>query len=465
MTASLTWIARIGSTFLSTSFLLLPMIGLPSAGGSHALAKQVHLDVALAYPTMLLDEQKKSENHLRIAMTGFELSDTAKRAPVNLAIVIDRSGSMGGDKISQAREAAVQAIDRLRADDIVSVVVYDTGVEVLVPATKATDGELIKQRIRSIHAGGNTALFAGVSKGAAEVRKFLDPKRVNRVILLSDGLANVGPSSPSELGQLGTSLIKEGISVSTMGLGLGYNEDLMSRLAIASSGNHTFIESADNLVAVFQREFDDVLSVVAQKIEIRVVLDAGVRPVKVLNYPAGIDGQTVTIELGQLYSKQERYFVIEVEIPHGQDGTSRQVAEVTAQYRNAVTDTQDTLTSRVEGRFSSSKKTVETAINKAVLSSCVIQIANERNAQATSRRDNGDLEGAKKLLLSNSSYLDRFYSETGNEELRQRAVLNKDQAGKLSEKDWNRSRKLMREAQAADTQQQVYSGAGAKVGK
>lgn len=440
--------------------LLCPIAVIPPAE-----AKQVQLDVALARPTMLLDEDEKSENHLRIALKGFELDGKSKRTPVNIAIVIDRSGSMQGEKIEKAREAAVQALDRLHDDDIVSVVAYDTSVEVLVPATKARDLERIKQRIRGIRASGNTALFAGVSKGAAEVRKFVDDNRVNRVILLSDGLANVGPSSPSELGQLGRSLIKEHISVSTMGLGLGYNEDLMSRLAIESSGNHTFIEDAENLVDVFQREFDDVLSVVAQKIEIKAKLADGVRPVKVLNYPADIDGQTVSIDLGQLYARQERYFVIELEVEQGKAGSSRPIADVTVRYKNTITDTEDKLINTVEGKFTTSKSVAEASINKAVLASCVIQIANERNQEATRYRDRGDVQGAEKLLKSNALYLEENYRYLGDEELKRRSELNSAQAGGLSGPDWTRSRKAMREAQAADTLQQSYSGSGEKLGK
>jgi Ca-activated chloride channel family protein len=131
----------------------------------------------------------------------------------------------------------------------------------LAKPTRASDRASIRQAIESIHADGNTALFAGVSKGAAEVRKFLDDKHVNRIILLSDGLAIVGPSSPSELEHLGQSLLKEKISVSTLGLGSGYNEDLMSSLAAASSGNHVFIENADNLIAVFNRPTPQINSV------------------------------------------------------------------------------------------------------------------------------------------------------------------------------------------------------------
>jgi Ca-activated chloride channel homolog len=425
-------------------------------------AKQIHLDVALAYPTMLIEEDSKGQNHLRIALTGFDLPTTKQRMPINVAIVIDKSGSMQGDKIVQARKAAIQAVERLRASDIVSIVTYDSSVSVVVPATKASDLEMIKDKIGRIEAGGNTALFAGVSKGAAELRKFLDDKRVNRVILLSDGLANVGPSSPSDLEQLGESLIKEGISVSTMGLGLGYNEDLMSRLALASSGNHVFIEDAENLVQVFQNEFDDVLSVVAQKIQIEAKLADGIRPVKVLNYPANIIGQTVAIDLGQLYSRQERYFVLEVEIPFGKNNTTRPVAEVAVTYMNMLTETTDKLTSSVRVRFTNDRELVKKDVDKETLAACILQCANESNYEATRLRDAGKVEEARQLLNRNADFLDRYHRDYGLEELKKRSELNRAQSMGLEAKDWAATRKGMVENYYGELSQQRYSGSGAK---
>lgn len=435
------------------------------APGSRLPAKQVQLDVALAHPTIHLNDQEKSTNYLRVSLTGFELPSEKERAPANVALVIDKSGSMQGEKIKQARQAAIQAVDRLRDSDIVSVITYDSSVGVVVPATKASDRERIKQQIRAIEAGGNTALFAGVSKGAAEVRKFLDEKRVNRVILLSDGLANVGPSSPSELEQLGASLIKEGISVSTMGLGLGYNEDLMSRLALASSGNHVFIEDAENLVQVFQNEFDDVLSVVAQQLQVDVKLGESLRPVKLLNYPAEITGQHVSIELGQLYSNQQRYFVLEVEVQHGSDGSTVEVAEVSVEYTNMYTETKDRLTSNVSARFTSSKEIAEKDVDKEVLAACVIQVANEQNSRATKLRDAGKIEEARDILLGNASYLGSYYDALGLEDLKLRCEINTEQAERLNQKDWGANRKLMIEQQVGDAVQQRYSGSGAKTSK
>ncbi len=443
-------------SWLNCGIAVLSMIG------SNAFSKQVKLDVGLAKPTVAVGDGGKVEGHMRIALTGFELKQERERMPVNVAIVIDKSGSMQGEKIEQAREAAVHAIDRLRDIDIVSVVTYDSTVNVLVPATKATDRETIKAKIRKIQAGGNTALSAGVTKGAAEVRKFHEDKHVNRVILLSDGLANVGPSSPAELEALGASLLKEGISVSTMGLGLGYNEDIMTRLALASSGNHVFIEDAENLVQVFQNEFDDVLNVVAQKIVIKAQMAEGVRPVKVLNYPAEIDGQSVTIELGQLYSNQQRLFVVEYELKVGQANSTSPIADVSVEYLNLATETTDKLTSSVQIRFTDSKELAEKEIDKEVLASCVIQIANERNRRATELRDLGEVEEAKKLLKENADYLDTNFRSLGAVELELRCRLNSQQAEQLDGKDWASNRKAMRQLQNIDATQQSYLGSGAK---
>ena len=142
-----------------------------------------------------------------------------KRPPVNLSIVLDRSGSMSGSKIEKAKDAAIEALKRLGSQDIFSLVVYDHVVETIIPAQLAVNTESMIRKIKSISTGGSTALFGGVSQGAAEIRKYLEGQYVHRIILLSDGLANVGPSTPADLGRLGAALIKENISVTTIGVG------------------------------------------------------------------------------------------------------------------------------------------------------------------------------------------------------------------------------------------------------
>ncbi|MDP7016242.1 MAG: VWA domain-containing protein [Pirellulaceae bacterium] len=424
------------------------------------LASQVQLDVSMANRMLLAG--KKQTTFVKVGLRGFKIKNAKHRAPVNVAIVLDKSGSMSGQKIAEAKAAAIAAVERLGRQDIVSVVAYDSTVRVVVPATKLSDKQSVINKIRQLDAGGSTALFAGVSKGAEEARKFIDKRRVNRIILLSDGLANVGPKSPSELGRLGATLMKEGISVSTMGLGLDYNEDLMTKLAQQSGGNHAFIEGAEDLVRIFNYEFNSVLSVVAQEVAINIRAAEGIRPVRVLNQDAEINGQQVIAKMNQLYSDQEKYVLLEVEVPPNKNNKTIEVAEVRVSYSNMETETTDRLSSVVSVKFTNSAADVEKNLNTEVSTACVLQISNLQNELATSLRDKGDIDGARRLLIANGKYLEDNGKKLNSAFLRKRGFDNRYQSGKLSDKDWAQSRKAMREQQFFDASQQIYSGAKPK---
>ncbi len=433
-----------------TAWVAVALVLLAAATGT-ALAEQARLDAALATPLLL--EGTRQNAYMRVAVTGQPLPNEKARAPVNLAIVLDRSGSMQGQKIADARNAAKRAIDRLRPDDIISVVAYESTVEVLVPATRATDTSAIYEAIDRIVAGGSTALFGGVSKGAGEVRKFLSKDRVNRIILLSDGLANVGPSSSGELGELGASLAKEGISVSTLGLGLNYNEDLMTRLALKSDGNHMFIENSNDLERAYALEFGDALSVVAQDVDLRLICSAGVRPVRVLGREATIDGQVVRTSLTQLGSGQTKYVIVEVDVPAGSKDQPIEIARAEASYLNLNTNVRDNLRSTVSVRFTDSSDEVERKTDPAIMVSVVQQIGAEQNRLAMQLRDQGKIDEARQLLISNRDYLMDNSLRYNDEQLRLDSLTNEGTAQNLDPENWKRQRKVVKEYQFKVKQQ------------
>ena len=188
---------------------------------------------------------------VKITLDAARVPTDKKRPPINLAVVLDRSGSMSGSKIEHAKKAAIAALRRLDEGDIFSLIAYNNGVETVIPAQAAADADGMERRIREISSGGGTNLFGGVNQGASELRKHLSDRRYTpRIILLSDGLANVGPSSPDELGRLGAALVKEGISVTTVGVGNDYNEDLMTQLSQKSDGNTYFVENSNDLIFI-----------------------------------------------------------------------------------------------------------------------------------------------------------------------------------------------------------------------
>ena len=416
-------------------------------------AKQVAIDVSMAQPVMAAGDKAQTTT-LKVGLTGFELPrDGDGRSPVNVAIVLDKSGSMSGAKLAHAKDAAKMAIKRLGKNDIVSVVTYDNKVQVLVPATKISDRQAMLDAVDQIRVGGNTALFAGVAKGADEVRKFLDRELVNRIILLSDGQANVGPKSPGALGNLGASLAKEGIAVTTIGLGNGYNEDLMFALADKSDGNHTFAESAAQLAAAFDTEFGDILSVAAQEVLVKIECAPGIRPVRALGRDAEISGQEVTVLLNQLYSKQEKYILLEVEVPATKPGKTREIARVAISYANMGTNTTDELTSKVAVRFSDSPEEINAETNREVVIASAMQIATLRNESAMALRDQGKIEEAKNLLLSNATFCEDVSKKWNAEEIGTFGRNNGIDASNLDEDKWGETRKAMRADQYKNAKQ------------
>lgn len=419
-----------------------------------APASSVGLDVQMSTPMVLTGARQKA--YVRIALTGLE-AGPSRRAAVNVAIVLDQSGSMSGRKIKEAKQAAIMAIGRLRDDDIVSVITYQSTVDVLVPATKLYDREMIRNAIRGIQAGGSTALFAGVSKGARELDKFLDRNRVNTLLLLSDGLANVGPSSPGELAQLGASLARQGIAVTTIGLGLEYNEDLMTRLAMASDGNHFFVEDEADLEAAFATEFGDVLSTVAQGVTIHIHCPAGVRPIRMLGREAQITGRDVHASLNQLYREQTRYLLLEVEVPAAGAGKVQQIADVTVGYQDLRTGSQAKLRGGASVTFTDSAAAVERASSRDVMVAVASQVGAERNQVATALRDAGKVEEARAAFQSNSAFLKQNADKYDDSRLQLDADANYEASENLNEQEWNRQRKKQRELQYKTQTQRVWT--------
>jgi Ca-activated chloride channel homolog len=241
-------------------------------------------------------------------------SDDARRAPMNLAIVLDRSGSMEGAKLEKARQAAAMAVDKLGDDDIFSLVTYDDQTDLLISPERVggrDHREELKARIHRIQAGGSTALHAGVTLGAKQVRRFFEKERVNRVILLSDGIANVGPSSTSALAGLGRELRTDGIAVSTIGLGDDYNEDLMTALAEASNANYYYVKDAEKLPGIFSQELGAARSLLARNIVIRIQAPDGVRLKEIVGRPdIECHDRVVEIKMPEMFGSEKRRFLV-----------------------------------------------------------------------------------------------------------------------------------------------------------
>ncbi len=368
--------------------------------------------------------------------------DDRNKARVNLTVVLDRSGSMGTQKLGKAKEATISALNMLREGDIFSLVVYDTNVQTIVPATEisAAVRDNIISQIRSITSGGSTALFAGVSTGANEIRKNSGANYVNRIILLSDGLANVGPSSPQELGRLGASFIKENISVSTIGVGSDYNEDLMTALSQNSDGNFYFVENSRDLPLIFSKELGSALKVAAKSINVKIVCPDGIKPKGILGHECRINGNTIDINFNQVYSGHEKSLILQVEVPPQPDGASSEIAKVELDYSSLDGKNRFSRHQRVNASYSSSEKKVYSNINRAVQAEAAVQKSNVMREKAVQEADRGNYDRAKQILNKAASDLKKVSKETKNKELEVQAQKLEDREQDIQESKDNQAK-------------------------
>jgi len=351
---------------------------------------------------------------VKVSLRGCTPPKAARRAPVNLALVIDKSGSMSGDRIERAREAALEAVRRLGPDDLVSVVAFDNGVRTLLPARRVGDGSAITEAIEGIAANGGTNLYGGVAAGAEALRRHIEDGYTHRVILLSDGQANVGPQTPEALGSLGAQLVREGISVTTIGLGLDFNEDLMTRLARRSDGNTYFVENSRDLGRIFGEELGDVLSIVARRVVIEVTFPEGVRPVRLVGREGRIENRRAFIELNQLYGSQEKFALVEVEIDAARPRTSREIACAEVRYENASDARPVSQSARAMVSFSAARAEVVSSANHQVQADYAANRIAETRDEVVVLIDAGRRDEAVTRLREVGSSLDKLGRDYSN---------------------------------------------------
>jgi Ca-activated chloride channel family protein len=418
-------------------------------------AVRVHVDVDRG----VLPAGSTERAVVKIGLDCLPPSQHVMRPPVNIALVIDRSGSMGGEKIAQAREAALELVRRLAPNDIVSIIAYDSGVETLVPARRVGDRRGLESAIHRIEAGGNTALHGGVTVGAAEVRRHIEDNRyVSRVILLSDGQANVGPSSPEELGRLGHSLMKEGISVTTIGLGLGFNEDLMARLAQRSDGNTYFVEHSGDLPGIFGRELGDVLNVVARRVVIEIDFPEGVRPINFVGRDGSIRGQRAELALNQLYGGQEKFALIEVEVSPEKAGIEREIARARVSYEDALTQRSASVSAQRTVKFSGELQVVVASADHKVQADYAANLLAVAKDEAIALVDSGKKQEAAALIRQRSEELRELGKVYSNVAVQESAAAAAPEAARLERDGLDNAQRKSYRTDAQQVKNQQASG-------
>lgn len=271
----------------------------------------VELNATLSQPKIV--QGGDGTIYLDLSVATPETGDARlRRKPTDMIVVLDRSGSMGeGDKWRYATQAVHSMLDRLAADDRVSLITFDTNARVDSPLVDASPENIAELHalVKRLGPGDSTNLGDALLAAEKGVSRRSHGKRLSRVLLLSDGQANAGIVDPEALGAIARRLSDRGAVVSTIGMGLGFNETLMASLADLGMGSFSYLEHLDSLAVILAKELSDSRSVFAEGSEIRVELPSGVKLVEASGYPFSFEGNSAVIRTGQLLRGSRKQFM------------------------------------------------------------------------------------------------------------------------------------------------------------
>jgi Ca-activated chloride channel family protein len=332
-----------------------------------------------------------------IRITPPEVDTGISRRPrLNLSLVLDRSGSMGGEKMLRAREATAYCIDQLLPSDRLSVVIFDNIVEVLIPSQLAENKAQLKGMLKEVYARSSTALHEAWVRGGMQVSEHLTEGAVNRVVLITDGLANEGLTNVDQIVSQIRGLSDRGVSTSSIGIGDDFNEDLLIPMASAGGGNSWHVKTADDMQRIFAVELEGLIAQVAHTVTLGLVPADGVRLADVLN-----DfelGETGRYKLPNLQAGSPLEVVVQLRIPAQAEGTTLRLLDLRLGYTPQEMKAAEVAKQVFEVEFVSEQAVELLPVNHEVAKAVQMLMNARARAEAVRLMDTGDYAGSQQVL-------------------------------------------------------------------
>lgn len=374
---------------------LASLLGVTAPGAQFQSGETLALAGRLGHPTLA---STGGETYLYFDIKAVD--DVATKAvPVNLSIVLDRSRSMEGSRMQNALEGARGMIRRLEPGDTVSVVTYNTDTEVLVPMTTIDEDSRARVlfSLRDVEARGHTCISCGIEAGLREMAR--GGAGVSRMMLLSDGEANAGIRDVEGFRALAERAYAEDVTISSLGVDVDYNAQVMLAIAQASNGGHHFVENPSDLAGVFDKELADLVKTVANDARVEIELASRVQLLEVYDRSFRREGDRIVVPLGAFAAADEKTVLLRVRVP-GADPGLHEVASVRMTYDDLVKDTRGDCEGRLAAELSSDPRAVseldvavENRLARAETASA-LEIANEQF-------ERGEIAAAQRTIEDN----------------------------------------------------------------
>ena len=378
------------------------------------LPKKISGGGPLQLSTTLDNEYYLDNDHvyLYIDLKADKGDPARERSPLNIAVVIDRSGSMADkNKLDYVKRAVDYIIDKTNRDDYLSIVMYDDNVDVLRTSAPVGDKYELRDMVSHIKPGGFTNLSGGMFEGYDQADRTYSRGYVNRVLLLSDGLANRGITDRFKLaGMVRDKNRRDGITISTFGVGNDFNENLMADIADYGKGNYYYIKNSYDIPEIFASELKGVRNLVAQGTCIRVRFPSQYLSLnKVFGYPYEVSGNEVVIDFKDVFSEQTKSVLVKFDVIRRIDSRINFETELTYEDVNSnfnrVSSTDDrTLTP------ANSREEYMKGSNEQVTQNISVFESNDMMENALKEADNGNYDNARNKLKDAQEYMQQQMS-------------------------------------------------------
>ncbi len=391
-----------------------PTVRVPPAVNPTVTSGSLTMTSRLSHPYV---GRGSSDVFVTVDLRGMELPGT-KRAPVNLALVLDRSGSMSGFKLNQAKQAARQLIAQLGEQDHLAIVHYGSDVKSLdgLFCTEANKGRLLAY-VDGIWDEGGTNIGQGLSVGRDLLVRSMSDFKVNRLVLISDGQPTEGMTDHAALTDVVRQTRAQGISISSIGVGDDFNEQLMEAFAELGGGAYAYLQDVSQLGSIFQKDLNAAGTQVAKAVSLTFRVPQGARLEQVLGYTnvlrtAGAE-ETVRVALPDFAAGQSERVVVHLRLDAAAIGQAVDVAGVTLDYADVVTNKDVRSEAALSAFVTDSQETVASNQDK----DAIVFAARARSAdnlrQAAGYLRAGRKAEAQKLVEQNAFFFEEAAKVSG----------------------------------------------------
>lgn len=379
------------------SFLLLPALLLVLLSAAVSTAEPLQLQAA--FDNDYIHAANPAARYLEVLVTAPDTVSRSQRVPLNLALVIDASGSMGeAGKLDYVKQAAIAMLQRLRPEDRLAVIAYDSDVRVLFPSRPVPEGQELQWLINSLRPGSGTNLGGGIIEGYRQIAEYARPNNISRVLLLSDGLANEGITSSAELSRIVLKRADQGISLSSFGVGLDFNENLLAAMAESGRGMYYFIDRPGSMEAILTKEFNAVEQLAAADIKVTITLGADLVVDQVFANTSEINGNVISVRFGDIAAGERRRMQVRFLPRKHAVGRIDKIARIDVSYLIPGSSKTVSLSQSIGLTYTEDEKIAASHYNSAVGERSAVFEANYAKEQAALAFDRGDKNTADKIL-------------------------------------------------------------------